>query len=141
MKPCKITRKNNSNQWRQLVSLFCSFLEYILNGKNSGYLWGGYPATLDGQLYHANFGQKKLGGTAAFCSWLVLALHAVIRDDYLHLWDERYHALVALHAMDTPFHPGFYPKMCLRPGPTMNGTMPIPGCTSSPFLPGKWHWE
>ena len=49
--------------------------------------------------------------------WLVLA-GALLRtgpalDPYLHVWDERYHALVAKHMMDEPLHPKLYSEHVL----------------------------
>ncbi len=44
-----------------------------------------------------------------FGAALALAVHSIFRDAYLHPWDERFHALVALNAMSEPFHPKLFP--------------------------------
>ena len=42
---------------------------------------------------------------------MCLAVFAALTDPFLNLWDERFHALVAKHCMDTPLMPRLYPEL------------------------------
>lgn len=55
-------------------------------------------------------GKKRLGPVLLLAAALSLALHSIHRDAYLHPWDERFHAVVALNAMEDPFHPKLIPE-------------------------------
>lgn len=52
--------------------------------------------------------KKKWSIHVLLLGGFLLALSAIHRDDYLHPWDERYHALVAKNVMDTPLEPKLY---------------------------------
>ncbi len=57
-------------------------------------------------------GRAHLSARASALGWLLLGA-LVLRVsgasvDFLHAWDERYHALVAKHMMDAPFRPSLY---------------------------------
>ena len=45
-----------------------------------------------------------------FLAGAFIAFHAIFQDNYLHPWDERYHAVVALNAMQDPFHLKLMPE-------------------------------
>ncbi|WP_417590464.1 ArnT family glycosyltransferase [Owenweeksia hongkongensis] len=68
------------------ILLFCSILLFMIGGL----LW--YR-----QSYNFSFFTILGGG-------ILVAIHSIFLDDYLHPWDERYHAVVALNAMTDPFH-------------------------------------
>lgn len=52
----------------------------------------------------------KTGLLLAIIGGLLIAIHSIFVDDYLHPWDERYHAVVALNAMEDPFHLKLMPE-------------------------------
>lgn len=53
----------------------------------------------------------RLSFLSIFTGGFVIALHAIFLDDFLHPFDERYHALVALNAMKDPFHLKLVPEL------------------------------
>ncbi len=44
---------------------------------------------------------------------LMLRLHMIALDPFLHNWDERFHALVSRHMMEDPFRPRLYTNPAL----------------------------
>lgn len=62
-------------------------------------------------------GAKKWPLALLFLGALLLALSSIYKDDYLHPWDERFHALVALNAMENPFHPLLLKDNLMNPWP------------------------
>jgi len=55
-------------------------------------------------------GNSTLSFALAIIASACVGIHAIFLDNYLHPWDERYHAVVALNAMDDPFHLKLMPE-------------------------------
>ncbi len=55
-----------------------------------------------------NFDRIKIGLFLLFVLGMVLSFYAISLDDFLNLWDERFHALVAKNMMDSPLMPTLY---------------------------------
>lgn len=55
-------------------------------------------------------GSQKIGFWLTLLGGAFLAIHSIFFDNYIHPWDERYHAVVALNAMEDPFHLKLMPE-------------------------------
>lgn len=53
----------------------------------------------------------RFSSVSIFFGGFVITLHAIFLDDFLHPFDERYHALVALNAITDPFHLKLVPEV------------------------------
>ncbi len=80
----------------QIALLVCSILAYAVS------------------FYSLNRGHIGAISVFLFLSALFLFVFATSLDSFLHLWDERYHALVARNMMTHPFKPMLYSDLALN---------------------------
>ena len=75
-------------------------------------LWLVFGLTLAaGSLFFYYAKKERLALLLLTLGGMCLSVFASLTDPFLHLWDERFHALVAKNCMETPLMPRLYPEL------------------------------